>query len=65
MEMSETFAGKRVRNVYSRTTNPTVSAFEAKLAALEGADAAIGFPSGMAAISGAVLAFVKPGDRSS
>jgi cystathionine beta-lyase/cystathionine gamma-synthase len=62
-EMSETFAGKRTRNVYSRTTNPTVSAFEAKLAALEGAEAAIGFPSGMAAISGSVLAFVKPGDR--
>jgi cystathionine beta-lyase/cystathionine gamma-synthase len=62
-EMSETFAGKRARNVYSRTTNPTVTMFEAKMAALEEAEEAIGFPSGMAAISGAVLAFVQPQDR--
>lgn len=62
-EMADTFAGKRTRNVYSRTTNPTVSAFERKVAALERTDDAIGFPSGMAAISGAVLAFVQPGDR--
>ena len=62
-DMVETYAGRRPRDVYSRTTNPTVSAFEAKMAALEGADDAIGFPSGMAAISGSVLAFVRPGDR--
>jgi cystathionine beta-lyase/cystathionine gamma-synthase len=62
-EMADTFAGKRSRNVYSRTTNPSVTAFERKIAALERADDAIGFPSGMAAISGTVLAFVQPGDR--
>ncbi len=62
-DMVETYAGGRSRDVYSRTTNPTVTLFEAKLAALEGAEDAIGFPSGMAAISGAVLAFVAPGDR--
>lgn len=62
-EMADTFAGNRSRNVYSRTTNPTVTLFEQKIAALEHADDAIGFPSGMAAISGAVLAFVQPGDR--
>jgi cystathionine beta-lyase/cystathionine gamma-synthase len=62
-EMADTFAGKQSRNVYSRTTNPTVSLFEQKLAALEHADEAIGFPSGMAAISGTVLAFVQPKDR--
>jgi len=62
-EMSDTYAGKRSRNVYSRTTNPTVTLFEQKMAALEETDDAIGFPSGMAAISGAVLAFVEPGDR--
>ncbi|HEY2145537.1 MAG TPA: aminotransferase class I/II-fold pyridoxal phosphate-dependent enzyme [Steroidobacteraceae bacterium] len=62
-EMSDTFSGKLARNVYSRTTNPTVALFEKKLAALEHADDAIGFPSGMAAISGTVLAFVQPGDR--
>ena len=37
--------------------------FEQKIAALEHAEDAIGFPSGMAAISGAVLAFVQPQDR--
>lgn len=62
-EMAETFAGQRSRYVYSRTTNPTVRAFEEKLAALEDADDAIGFASGMGAISGTVLAFLRPGDR--
>jgi len=62
-EMSDTFAGKRTRNVYSRTTNPTVSMFERKMAELEETEDAIGFPSGMAAISGTVLAFVEPKDR--
>ena len=61
--MIDTYAGRQVRDVYSRTTNPTVRAFEQKIAALERAEDAIGFPSGMAAISGAVLAFVNPGDR--
>ncbi|MEO7208729.1 MAG: PLP-dependent transferase [Steroidobacteraceae bacterium] len=62
-EMAETFAGNRSRNVYSRTTNPTVTLFEQKIAAPEHAEDAIGFPSRMAAISGAVLAFVQPQDR--
>jgi cystathionine beta-lyase/cystathionine gamma-synthase len=62
-DMVETYAGRKSRPVYSRVGNPTVRAFEEKMALLEVADDAIGFPSGMAAISGAVLAFVKPGDR--
>lgn len=62
-DMVETYAGRKSRDVYSRVTNPTVREFELKMAALENADDAIGFPSGMAAISGAVLALVKPGDR--
>ncbi len=62
-EMAQTFAGQRARNVYSRTTNPTVAAFERKIAALEVTEDAIGFPSGMAAISATVLASVAPGDR--
>ena len=62
-EMVDTFAGRRSRDVYSRTTNPTVTEFETKIAALEATEGAIGFPSGMAAISGAVLALIKPGDR--
>ena len=62
-DMMDTYAGRKTRPVYSRVGNPTVRAFEEKMAALEGTDDAIGFPSGMAAISGAVLAVVKPGDR--
>lgn len=62
-DMVETFAGRKRRDVYSRVTNPTVREFEQKMASLERADDAIGFPSGMAAISSAVLALVKPGDR--
>ena len=62
-EMAATFRGERSRFVYSRTTNPTVRAFEEKLAALEGGEDAIGFASGMGAISGSVMAFVQPGDR--
>ena len=62
-EMAETFAGRLARPTYSRGLNPTVRAFEAKIAELELADDALGFASGMAAISSSVLAFVEPGDR--
>jgi cystathionine beta-lyase/cystathionine gamma-synthase len=62
-EMAETYRGERHRWTYSRTTNPTVRMFEEKMAALEVADDAIGFASGMAAISGAVLSIVEPGER--
>ena len=62
-EMTRTYRGERPRPVYSRVHNPTVTAFERTLAALEGAEAAVGFASGMAAISAAVLSVVRPGDR--
>src|ERR671920_1211842 len=61
-EMEATFSGKLQRPVYSRGLNPTVRAFEEKIAALECAEDALGFGSGMAAISSSVLAFVRPGD---
>ena len=61
--MEAVFAGERHQPIYSRGDNPTVMAFEAKLAALEGTEAARGFASGMAAISSAVLAFLTTGDR--
>ena len=51
------------QSVYSRVGNPTTAVFEDKLARLEGAEAARGFASGMAAISGAVLSQVQNGDR--
>lgn len=62
-EMEQVYSGKLARPVYSRGLNPTVRAFEEKVARLEGADDALGFGSGMAAISSSVLAFVRPGDR--
>src|SRR3954469_15458493 len=62
-EMEETYKGLKNRPTYSRGLNPTVRVFEEKVAELEHADDALGFGSGMAAISSTVLTFVKPGDR--
>jgi cystathionine beta-lyase/cystathionine gamma-synthase len=62
-EMEATFKGLRVRPVYSRGPNPTVQHLEAKLAALEATDEAIGFASGMTAISSTVMSFLTPCDR--
>jgi cystathionine gamma-synthase len=55
--------GRREGHIYSRNTNPTVRAFEEKVAALEGAEAATSFASGMAAISGTLFALLRPGER--
>ncbi len=48
---------------YTRVSNPTTDIAEAKIAALEGADRARCFGSGMAAISAAILSCVKSGDH--
>jgi cystathionine gamma-lyase len=48
---------------YGRNSNPTVSIFERKIAALERTDRALAFASGMGAISSAILANVKSGDH--
>lgn len=56
-------AGRSDTAIYTRVQNPTVSAFEAMMAKAENGEAAVGFASGMAAISSTVLAFLKPGDR--
>lgn len=57
------FAGKKPGNVYSRFTNPTVQAFERRLAVLEGGESCIATASGMAAILTTALAFLKQGDH--
>ena len=49
-EAADRFAGAQAGNVYSRYTNPTVRNFEERIAALEGAEMAVGTSSGMAAI---------------
>lgn len=56
-------AGETSQPVYTRVQNPTVAAFENLMAQAEAGEAAVGFASGMAAISSTVLAFVRPGDR--
>jgi cystathionine gamma-synthase len=55
--------GERPGHIYSRNSNPTVQAFEEKVRALEGGEAATSFATGMAAISGTLLALLRPGDR--
>lgn len=62
-EMQKTFAGESQGYIYSRVGNPTVHDFERRIAELEGAEAARGFSSGMAAISATVLSIVAAGDR--
>ena len=48
---------------YSRYGNPTVSAFESAIAALEGAESARAFASGMGAVTGVVLGLCSSGDH--
>jgi cystathionine beta-lyase/cystathionine gamma-synthase len=62
-EMEAAFSGQTRRPVYSRGDNPTVMAFEKRIAALEGAETARAFSSGMGAISATVLALLQHGDR--
>ena len=56
------FAGE-AGQVYSRYTNPTVSMFQDRLAALEGAPACIATSSGMSAILATVMSLLKSGDH--
>jgi O-succinylhomoserine sulfhydrylase len=57
------FSGEEEGNVYSRFTNPTVSMFQARLAALEGAEACVATASGMSAILSLCMAHLKAGDH--
>ncbi|MDA0425960.1 O-succinylhomoserine sulfhydrylase [Stutzerimonas frequens] len=57
------FAGDVPGNVYSRYTNPTVRAFEERIAALEGAEQAVATASGMAAILATVMSLCSAGDH--
>jgi len=57
------FSKEEPGNIYARFTNPTVDAFEKKLAALEGAQACVATSSGMAAIFASIMALVESGDH--
>jgi len=56
-------SGTRAGEFYARYANPTVAAFEDAIAALEGAEAALAFGSGMGAVATVVLALCSPGDH--
>jgi O-succinylhomoserine sulfhydrylase len=62
-EAAARFAGDNPGNVYSRYTNPTVRAFEVRLAAMEGGEACAATASGMAAIYAVCVAHLKAGDH--
>ena len=57
------FSGAEPGNVYARFTNPTVTAMQERLAALEGAEACIATATGMAAILSTVMALMKAGEH--
>ncbi len=57
------FAGTEPGNIYSRFTNPTVRAFEERLAALEGAERCVATASGMSAILALCMGLLKAGDH--
>ena len=58
-----TFTGAATHYQYSRFGNPTVSAFEQRMALLEGAEACRATATGMAAVNAAMLSHLRTGDR--
>ncbi|MBL8505888.1 MAG: O-succinylhomoserine sulfhydrylase [Methylobacillus glycogenes] len=57
------FGGQEPGNIYSRFTNPTVTMFQNKLAALEGAEFCVATSSGMSAILACVMGVCSAGDH--
>ena len=57
------FTGKQPGNIYSRFTNPTVTAFQERLALMERGERCLAFSSGMAAIMAVGMALLKTGDH--
>ncbi len=62
-EAAARFSGDEPGNIYSRFTNPTVRAFEERLAALEGGESCVATASGMSAILAVCLGLLKAGDH--
>lgn len=57
------FSGEAPAHIYSRISNPTVQLLEERVAALEEAEAAVAFASGMGAITSVLWSLVAPGDE--
>jgi O-succinylhomoserine sulfhydrylase len=62
-EAAAAFAGEADRYVYSRYGNPTVTMFQNRLAALEGAEACLATGTGMAGVFAALACQLDTGDR--
>ena len=62
-EGAELFALQKAGNIYTRITNPTTSAFEERIAALEGGVGALATASGMAALTYTILGLAHAGDH--
>lgn len=62
-EAAARFSGEQPGNIYARFTNPSVSMFEQRLAALEGAERCVAFASGMAAILATVMGLMRAGEH--
>jgi len=62
-EAARRFANEEPGYIYSRFTNPTVSMFQARLAALENAEACVAMSTGMAAVTSMALGLLKSGDH--
>lgn len=62
-EAAARFSNAEPGPIYSRFTNPSVSMFETRLAAMEGAERCVAFASGMAAILATVMGLMKAGEH--
>lgn len=62
-EGADLFALQKAGNIYTRITNPTTSAFEERIAALEGGVGALATASGMAALTYTILGLAHAGDH--
>lgn len=62
-EAAARFSGAEPGNIYSRFTNPTVRAFEERLASLEGGESCVATASGMSAILATCLGLLQSGDQ--
>ena len=62
-QAADRFSGQEPGNIYSRFTNPTVTVFQERLAALEGAEFCVATSSGMSAILACTMGLLSAGDH--
>jgi O-succinylhomoserine sulfhydrylase len=62
-DMRASFAEEKVRNIYSRFSNPNTSEFIEKVCQMEGAEDGFAFATGMAAVFSTFAALLKSGDH--